>query len=105
MTAWDRHAIKAEIHRRGKTLTQLAIEGGADPSACRAALIRPYHSKGERIISDFLGIPRHVLWPDRYRADSGTSRRRRQRRAAQGGRAPARGRKKTATRLSKRAAA
>ena len=67
---WDRFAIKAEIHRRGKTLTELALEGGADPSACRVALIRP-RPKGEQIISEFLGIPRHILWPDRYpRRDS-----------------------------------
>ncbi len=71
---WDRHAIKAEIHRRGQTLTGLARAAGAEPSVCRVALIRRCE-KGEEIISRFLGIPRHVLWPHRYGTDSGTSRR------------------------------
>ena len=101
---WDRHAIKAEIHRRGMTLTRLAQQAGVESSACRAALIRP-NIRGERIISDFLGIPRHILWPDRYRQDSGTSRRRRQRRGASGGRRIRGGQKKAAARPAKRTAA
>ena len=87
MTTWDRHAIKAEIHRRGETLTGLAIKAGVEPAACRTALIRSYR-QGEIVISEFLGIPRHVLWPDRYRADSGTTRRRRARRARSRSRTP-----------------
>ena len=64
---WDRYAIKAEIHRRGKTLTGLAIENDVEPSACRVALLRRY-PKGEAIISKFIGVPKHVLWPKRYAA-------------------------------------
>ena len=77
---WDRHAIKAEIHRRGQTLTGLARAAGAEPSVCRVALIRRCE-KGEEIISRFLGIPRHILWPHRNGTDSGTTRRRRASRA------------------------
>ncbi len=101
---WDRHAIKAEIHRRGMTLTRLAEQAGAEPSVCRAALIRP-NRRGERIISDFLGIPRRILWPSRFRQDSGTSRRRWQRRGAPGGRRTRGGQKKAAARPAKRTAA
>jgi len=64
---WDRHAIKAEIHRRGQTLTRLALAAGLDPSACRSALMRPSPG-GEAAISAFLGIPPQILWPDRYDA-------------------------------------
>lgn len=62
---WDRHEIRAEIHRRGSSLTALAIAEGLTPSACRVALCRPLPS-GEKAISDFLGVPVFVLWPDRY---------------------------------------
>lgn len=63
--AWDRYAIRAEIHRRGKTLSALATENGLEPSACRVALIRQ-HPTGEKTISEFLGVEPSVLWPDRY---------------------------------------
>jgi len=62
---WDRHSIKAEIERRGKTLTQLALDAGEPECTCRAALSRTYR-KGERIIARFLGIPASHLWPARY---------------------------------------
>jgi len=65
---WDRHAIRAEIHRRGATLTKVAMDAGLDPSACRVALIRPLAS-GENAISRFLGVDPQILWPDRYDVD------------------------------------
>lgn len=63
---WDKHAIKAEVHRRGKTLEALAREARLDPNACRVALHR-HHAKGEQAISNFLGIPLSTLWPDRHK--------------------------------------
>jgi len=62
---WDRHAIVAEVYRRGTNLTKLALDNGLSPSVCRAALCRPLPS-GEKAISDLLGIPVSVLWPDRH---------------------------------------
>lgn len=63
---WDAHAIKAEIHRRGKTLTALAEEAGLEASAVRVALCRR-HTQGEAAIAEFIGEPLTTLWPDRYR--------------------------------------
>jgi Ner family transcriptional regulator len=63
---WDRFLIKAEIHRRGSTLTRVAAEAGVDGSTTRHALIRRSPA-GERAISNFLGVPLIELWPERYR--------------------------------------
>lgn len=65
---WDRYAIRAAVHRRGKSLTDLALENGLEQSACRTAIVRP-NKAGEKAIADFLGVPVRVLWPERYRAD------------------------------------
>lgn len=62
---WDRHEIKAAIHRRGKTLFALAQEAGIEASSCWVALNRR-HRAGEAAISNFLNVPLSVLWPDRY---------------------------------------
>ncbi|MFT4275573.1 MAG: helix-turn-helix domain-containing protein [Rhodopseudomonas sp.] len=64
---WDRFSIKAEIQRRGETLTGLAIDAGLEDSACRVALVRR-NFRGEKVIAKFLGIPVEELWPDRYKA-------------------------------------
>ncbi|WP_234826916.1 helix-turn-helix domain-containing protein [Rhodopseudomonas palustris] len=57
--------IKAEIHRRGETLTGLAIDAGIDEAACRLALCRR-NTRGEKVIAAFLGVPLEELWPDRH---------------------------------------
>jgi Ner family transcriptional regulator len=62
---WDRFAIKAEVHRRGTTLTRIATEAGLDPSACSAALIRR-HFAGERALAQYLSLNPADLWPERY---------------------------------------
>lgn len=59
--------IKAAVRKKGVTLTSLALKNGLDPSACRAALKRPY-GRAEKAISSLLGVPLHRLWPDRYDA-------------------------------------
>lgn len=64
---WDRFSIKAEIQRRGETLTGLAIDAGLEDSACRVALVRR-NFRGEEVIAKFLGISVEELWPDRYKA-------------------------------------
>jgi len=64
---WDRHAIVAEIKRRGETLTNLATRSGLDPSSVRVTLNRKRAVVTADIaISEFIGVPLHQLWPERY---------------------------------------
>ncbi|HEY0328813.1 Ner family transcriptional regulator [Rhodopseudomonas rhenobacensis] len=66
MQRWDRFSIKAEVQRRGETLTGLAIDAGLEESACRVALVRR-NTRGEQAIAAYLGIPVEDLWPDRHK--------------------------------------
>lgn len=62
---WDRHAINAEIRRRGMTLTGIARDAGMHDSACRQGIIgisRP----GAEAIAAALKIPFRELFPDSY---------------------------------------
>lgn len=68
LLGWHAADIRAAIAKRGKTLSGLALEAGLDASACRAALIRPL-PKAERVISRFLDVPLHELWPQRWDAE------------------------------------
>ena len=65
---WHPELIKAEVRMRGTNLTQLAIDKGmhrtALVKACREPLLR-----GEKIISEFLDVPLHELWPARWTVD------------------------------------
>ncbi len=65
---WDKFAIAAEVKRRGKTLTSLALENGLSQSSCRSALIIPVPS-ANKAIALFIGVSVHDLWPDWYRED------------------------------------
>lgn len=65
---WDSFAIKAEIRRRGKTLTALAKEAGYQPATVRWAFIRPFPG-ANRAIAQFLGLSVQELWPDWYDCD------------------------------------
>jgi Ner family transcriptional regulator len=67
LRGFDRHAIKAEVHRRGLTLVGIARSAGLEPSACKVALRRRNHG-GERAIAAALGVEPSVLWPERYAA-------------------------------------
>lgn len=62
---WDRHAIMAEVRRRGSNLRKLALEAGLSESACRKALAVPLPA-GEAVIAGFLDVSVQELWPDRY---------------------------------------
>lgn len=59
---WDRHAIKAEINRRGMTLTGIARAAGLSESACRRALFG-LDRRGADAIADAIGIPFDTLFP------------------------------------------
>lgn len=77
----DRHAIKAEVHRRGMTLLGIARTAGLEPSACRVALRRRNH-RGEQAIAAALGVEPSVLWPERYAGPVSPLQRSRRQRAA-----------------------
>ncbi|WP_369294287.1 helix-turn-helix domain-containing protein [Klebsiella pneumoniae] len=65
---WHPERIKMAIRVRGKTLTKLATDNNLVESACRVSLVRP-HSEADRVISRFLAVPLHILWPSRYDED------------------------------------
>ncbi len=62
---WDRHAIMAEVRRRGSNLRQVALDAGLSESACRKALSVSIPA-GEAAIAEFLNVTVQELWPDRY---------------------------------------
>ena len=62
---WDRFRIKAEVHRRGSTLTEIAINAKLAESSCRMALTGGSR-KGAVALSKFLGVSLHVLFPGLY---------------------------------------
>lgn len=64
---WHRADIRAAVEKKGKTLTQLAIDNGLEEWACRHALARR-HIPGEKAIAAFIGVPVWELWPGRWRA-------------------------------------
>lgn len=61
-TDWDRYTIKAEIHRRGLTMTGIARAAGLHDSACRKALFG-MDRKGADAIAAALSIPFDTLFP------------------------------------------
>jgi Ner family transcriptional regulator len=68
MQVWDRHAIRAEVARRGSTLTAISVAAGLNPAACSSTFSKCYLA-ADRAIAEFLGIPLFELWPDRYDRD------------------------------------
>ncbi len=63
---WDRFAIKAEIERRGLTLTGIANGAGLYEGACRQGLIGNSR-RGAEAIALALDIPFRTLFPTLYR--------------------------------------
>jgi len=57
--------IVAELHRRGMTLTELALRNGLPAGACRKAR-SIHHYPAQAAIAKFLGFKPEDLWPDRY---------------------------------------
>ena len=62
---WDRHSIKAEIGRRGMTLSAIALKAGLYKSACRQGLMGTSRA-GAEAIAAALDIPFRTLFPDSY---------------------------------------
>ena len=65
---WHKADIRAAVEKKGKTLTQLALDSGLDPTACSVALLRPWAAP-EKVIAAFVGVPLWELWPRRWNVD------------------------------------
>lgn len=65
---WHKEDIKAEIRKRGKTMSDLARENDMPESTVRNALNKPVKC-AEQIIASFLNVPLHELWPKRWTED------------------------------------
>lgn len=64
---WDKHEIKAELARRGTSVASLARLYGISASSIRMTLDRkPPVTGADQAIADFLCVPLHELWPERY---------------------------------------
>ena len=65
---WDKYEIKAEIERRGHTMSSLSEMYGLNAQAVRVTINnrKKAITAADQAISDFLGVPLHTLWPDRY---------------------------------------
>lgn len=62
---WDRHAILAEVNRRGLSLTGIARTAGLSPASCRQAL-HGINRKGADALAAALGIPFDTLFPEGF---------------------------------------
>ncbi|GJD97757.1 helix-turn-helix domain-containing protein [Methylobacterium iners] len=72
---WDRHAIKAEVHRQGMTLTGIARDAGLAENACRKALFG-IDRKGADALAAALGIPFDTLFPTGFHQSRSSQRHR-----------------------------
>ena len=63
-----RFAIAAAVKMAGTTLTQLALDNGLNDAFWRNTLLK-FNTRGQEIIASCIGIPAHLIWPDRYDAD------------------------------------
>jgi Ner family transcriptional regulator len=68
---WDSHSIKAELHRRGMTLTRLAEMNDLSSGSFRHVWKRT-HRKAEAAIAAFLGVSVEELFPNRYPIQTST---------------------------------
>src|SRR5574341_1876222 len=62
---WHRADVKAELEKRGWSLSGLARHHRLSRGALRDALRKPYPA-AERRIADALGIHPMTIWPSRY---------------------------------------
>lgn len=66
---WTRGKVRYELEKLGRTsLRQIDLDHEVPVGTMSNALYRP-DPKGERILSDILGIPAHHIWPSRYDAN------------------------------------
>lgn len=73
MIDWHPEDIKAEIRKRGATLSALARGAGMSPNALGHALSLP-RAEAEHVIAAFLDIHPMTIWPSRYHGDGSRKR-------------------------------
>lgn len=61
----DWEAIKAEVHRRGMTLTELSIQCGFHSSILRKVKSSTHYG-GQAALARFINRRPEDLWPERY---------------------------------------
>ncbi len=64
-TTWDWPAIKAELHRRGMTLSELAKRAGVSHGSFSHVATR-LNYPAQTAIAEFIGEKPETLWPSRY---------------------------------------
>ncbi|MFJ1231721.1 helix-turn-helix domain-containing protein [Yersinia proxima] len=62
---WHPADIMAAVKKKGSSLSALSRRAGLSSSTLSNTIIRKW-PKGEKIISDFLGVEAAVIWPSRY---------------------------------------
>lgn len=62
---WHRADIIAAVRKKGTTLAALSREAGLSSSTLANVLTNPW-PKGEKIISEALGVQPWIIWPSRY---------------------------------------
>lgn len=68
VSGWHRQDIIAAVRKRGTTLRRLAIQNGYSDTTLIKCLDQRWPN-AHLIISEFLGVGRHSIWPHWYRAD------------------------------------
>lgn len=64
---WNRFDIIAAVRKKGGTLASIARGVGLSPKSVGWALVRP-HARANTAVSEFIGVPLHVLWPQWFDA-------------------------------------
>lgn len=62
---WHRADIIAALHKAGTTVVSLSRQSGLSNSSLSNVFYRSW-PRGERIISDYLGVAPSLIWPSRY---------------------------------------
>ena len=61
----DWPAVLAELHRRGMTLTELALRNDI-PCTTMRRIKSTTHYKAQAAVAEFLGMKPEEIWPTRY---------------------------------------
>lgn len=62
---WHQADIIAALRKKGTTLAAVSRTAGLSSSTLANALSRPW-PKGEKLISQAIGVPASAIWPSRY---------------------------------------
>lgn len=64
---WPWWKVKAEVERRGGSLTKIANELGVTPATVTAVKTVPV-PRAQQAIANFIGVAPTAIWPTRYSA-------------------------------------